>query len=867
MSIIEALYYLIIRPLELVYEFIFSLSYKTFGNAVISIVALSISVGLMSLPLYSRADELHMESDNVEQKIKKWRSVIKSTFRGDEQVMMLQAYYRENNYHPLMIMKSSVSLLLQIPFFIAAYRVLSTSVALEGVSFGPIADLSAPDGIISAGIFSINLLPILMTVINIISGTIYTKNMEIKAKIQLYVTALVFLVLLYTSPSGMVLYWTLNNVFSLIKNIVTKLLPRKEKKKKTVTINKYSTAVFILTSLTTSLFIGLMIPADMFSDSVGDFLTNYRTIDFPYFILISLLISLGFFTVWGSIYYFVLKKATAISVTMCSITFCALINYFAFYKSNGDINRYLYIKTYINNTPKDSIINLLTMVLVIMVLAILIKNRPVLIKYAACLALITVSAVSFVYMKEIIRINGSYSFVENQRDYPELTLSADKPNVIVIMLDRACGYMTPYIMNEQPELQSQFDGFTYYPNSLSYGLCTNIGAPALYGGYDYTPDSMNSRNELSLEAKHNESLLVLPVIFNEHGYNVTVLDPPYACYKSISDLSIFNQYPGIDSYITYGVLNPSFDVMTDDWIDFMERNMFSYSLRLASPVAVRKVLYDNGYYNDLNRRLSGDQYFQVMHNRSTASGIDSGLLNSYYSLLMLPNITTVTEDTGSNGSLVMLTNEITHEPALLEEPSYTLSFNIDNSAYDQSHTDRFILDGTQLYLDTPEAMGEYHAQAGALGLLGNWFDYLREIGVYDNTRIIIVSDHGSNICPFDLSSMTDPRINVYNLNCLVMVKDFGASGFNISDDFITNAETPALALNNLIDNPVNPFTGNPITTLADDSDNYDHMFLISNIHNVTENNGNVFMPGLWYTYNPQEGNIFDYSAWEYQGEY
>ena len=30
--------------------------------------------------------------------------------------------------------------------------------------------------------------------------------------------ALIFLVLLYSSPAGLVLYWTMNNVFSLVKS-------------------------------------------------------------------------------------------------------------------------------------------------------------------------------------------------------------------------------------------------------------------------------------------------------------------------------------------------------------------------------------------------------------------------------------------------------------------------------------------------------------------------------------------------------------------------------------------------------------------------------------------------------------------------
>ena len=52
------------------------------------------------------------------------------------------------------------------------------------------------------------------------AGLIYGKDMPLKSMIQLYALAAVFLVLLYNSPAGLVFYWTLNNVFSLCKNIV-----------------------------------------------------------------------------------------------------------------------------------------------------------------------------------------------------------------------------------------------------------------------------------------------------------------------------------------------------------------------------------------------------------------------------------------------------------------------------------------------------------------------------------------------------------------------------------------------------------------------------------------------------------------------
>ena len=395
MDPVSILYYSIIRPLELIYEFIFSVSYRVSGNAVFSIVILSITVGLLSLPLYNRADELEKQQKSKKASMKYWTDFIKKKFKGDEKVMMLQTYYRENDYRPTDELKESVSLLLQIPFFIAAYRMLSAALVLKGTSFGPIADLGAPDGMIRMGSMAVNLLPVLMTAINIVSGTIYSKGMGIRAKLQLYITALVFLVLLYKSPSGLVLYWTLNNVFSLLKNIVSKIIPVKKSGQadahlKDAGQDKVCNRIFVFYSISCSILIGLLIPGDLLVRSVGDFLTNYRTIDLITFEFHSFLIALGVFFVWGGIYHLILRSRKISARVMTSVFFCAAFNYFAFYKRTGDMNRYLYIRTYVDIPMTEVIINLAVMICIILLIHILYKynflNLFVLISVIALIA-------------------------------------------------------------------------------------------------------------------------------------------------------------------------------------------------------------------------------------------------------------------------------------------------------------------------------------------------------------------------------------------------------------------------------------------------------------------------------------------------
>ena len=223
MSFLSALYTLIISPLELLFETIFTIANRIIGNEGLSIIFLSLAVNFLVLPLYKRADELQAEERDIQARMAYRIKRTKETFKGDERFMMLQEYYRINNYKPIYALRSSFSLLLQIPFFIAAYNLLSGMQSLQGMQFGPIADLGKEDAMFMIGNFPVNILPILMTLINVVSGIIYTKGHPLKEKIQVYGLAAVFLVLLYRSPSGLVFYWLLNNVFSLVKNVFYKL--------------------------------------------------------------------------------------------------------------------------------------------------------------------------------------------------------------------------------------------------------------------------------------------------------------------------------------------------------------------------------------------------------------------------------------------------------------------------------------------------------------------------------------------------------------------------------------------------------------------------------------------------------------------
>ena len=110
-----AIYTVLLKPLQLIFEVIYNVAYQNIKNPGLAIIALSLAINFLVLPLYMRADAIQEEERDTEAKLNKWVTHIKKTFHGDERTMMLQTYYRQNHYSPTYVLRSAVSLFLEIP--------------------------------------------------------------------------------------------------------------------------------------------------------------------------------------------------------------------------------------------------------------------------------------------------------------------------------------------------------------------------------------------------------------------------------------------------------------------------------------------------------------------------------------------------------------------------------------------------------------------------------------------------------------------------------------------------------------------------------------------------------------------------------
>ena len=840
--------------LDLCYLFLF----RVFNNHGISVIGVSFAVSIFTLPLYFEAEKWQQAERAIREKLAGKTAGIKAAFNGDERYMVLSAFYRQNHYHPVYSLRSSIGLFLQIPFFIAAYSYLSKLDTLMGTSFLGIANLGAPDGLIKIEgkqgvIFAVNILPILMTIVNFAASIIYIKNLNTslssnKEKIQLFGIAIIFLVLLYNSPSALVLYWTFNNIFSLIKNILQKTkyarfiifwaacfcgvllavfvlffhhgalykrllvalaglsvfcFPFLVKRFKYAAGKLYAglknqntaitqTGTIVLSSFILFLLAGIVIPSLLVASSVEEFsFIEQYTSPLP-FILHTAEQAFGFFVFWVLCVYFLLRgsKKYFLNILVTVLSICGLINTFAFLGNYGVLN--IEMRFASRDILVPSSISLLTNIFILftvcgLIFYLLCCRRKQIIRSFQIIALIALSAIG------IYRVAGIYHefrLVSSQRNIdqnsfaalpdtaPVYEFSKTGKNVLIIMLDRAIPGFVPQIFREKPELAKQFSGFTFFPNTISFGSHTMFGAPALFGGYEYAPAEINARKDETLASKYNEAFLVLPKIFLENNYKVTITDPPL--YQDTIQ-NVFAPFPGIKAakimnIYTKGWLNRHPDVQLASIGDRLNNRLIYFSFLKCAPLVFRHYIYDDG------RWLTSE------NGNTPLKTIDS------YSMLdMLPEITLFSE-TGQD-TLTMMINDLPHEPAFLQAPDYT----IPSVSSTNKGNGPFALDY------------HYHVNTAALLLLGKWFAFLKENGVYDNTRIIVVSDHGINsFSGFEGNIILPTGECLQFYTALLLFKDFNSElwggGVSINNQFMVNADTPIFATHGIIHNPVNPFT-------------------------------------------------------------
>lgn len=189
----------LVKPLLKTLEFFYGIT----GNYGWSIIFLTLIIKLIFFPLTHKS----FKSMKGMQKVQPYIKLIQERNKGDRQKIneeMLELY-KKHKVNPL---GGCLPMLLQIPVFIALYHALFFSIELRGAPFmGWIQDLSVSD--------PYYVTPVLMGVTMFLQQRLSPSVGDpVQQKIMMFLP-LVFTFLFMSFPSGLVIYWTVNNILTI----------------------------------------------------------------------------------------------------------------------------------------------------------------------------------------------------------------------------------------------------------------------------------------------------------------------------------------------------------------------------------------------------------------------------------------------------------------------------------------------------------------------------------------------------------------------------------------------------------------------------------------------------------------------------
>jgi YidC/Oxa1 family membrane protein insertase len=206
------------------FSWILNKLFSVFGSYGLAIVILTILVKLILWPLTAQATRSQKKMQSLQEPMSKLREKHKGNSQKLNQEMM--KFYKEHKVNPF---AGCWPILIQIPIFLGMFWMLRSAAELYGQSFLWANDLSEQDHVAQVQGFSLNVLPILMVITQWLQMKLNPMQMgpelsdaqRINAKMMRFMPFM-FLIFLYFFSSALVLYWTVQNLMTILQTLITK---------------------------------------------------------------------------------------------------------------------------------------------------------------------------------------------------------------------------------------------------------------------------------------------------------------------------------------------------------------------------------------------------------------------------------------------------------------------------------------------------------------------------------------------------------------------------------------------------------------------------------------------------------------------
>ncbi|MDR0641466.1 MAG: membrane protein insertase YidC [Treponema sp.] len=225
-----------LAPLETILKVLLTFFNRIVHNYGVAIILLTLAVKVILFPLTKKGSESTLRMQALAPKIKEIQEKYKDNPQKMNQVMA--EFYKKEGYNPL---SGCLPMLLQFPIFFAMYNLFNNHFDLRGAMFIPgwIPDLSIPETIYHfenfripfLGWSDIRLLPFIYVGSQLLYGKVtQTPDQQgtTQMKMMLYAMPIVFFFILYDVPSGLLVYWIMSNVLTMVQQMtINKYLAKK----------------------------------------------------------------------------------------------------------------------------------------------------------------------------------------------------------------------------------------------------------------------------------------------------------------------------------------------------------------------------------------------------------------------------------------------------------------------------------------------------------------------------------------------------------------------------------------------------------------------------------------------------------------
>ncbi|MDR2481940.1 MAG: membrane protein insertase YidC [Spirochaetaceae bacterium] len=227
----------ILNPLEFILKKLLTLFYKLIPNYGVAIILVTLLVKLLLFPITKKGSEGTLRMQAIAPKIKELQEKYKDN--PAKLNVEMAALYKKEGYNPV---SGCLPMLIQIPIFFAMYNLFNNHFDLRGAIFisGWIPDLSLPESVYNfapakiplLGWSDIRILPFIYVGSQLLYGKVtQTPDQQgnTQMKFMLYAMPVIFFFVLYNVPAGLLVYWIMSNILTMIQQVaINKYLAKKK---------------------------------------------------------------------------------------------------------------------------------------------------------------------------------------------------------------------------------------------------------------------------------------------------------------------------------------------------------------------------------------------------------------------------------------------------------------------------------------------------------------------------------------------------------------------------------------------------------------------------------------------------------------